>query len=365
MDISGKFIELAHFLSKDEWPSVFSQIALTLGATFIVYLAIKSITTKVLNRTSTNNIAWDEILIKAIAKPLLFFIWVFASFICFDYINSLLKLNLHDKITLLQTLSIIAAIAWILSELVNQVEHYWLSQYKAKKSKLDPTSIGAIVKVMNIVVVVFTGLAVMQHLGFSVSALVAFMGGGGVVAGFAAKDFLANFFGAIIIYFDRPFKVGDWVASPDKNIEGTVEKISLRTTMIRTFDKRPLYVPNSFFNTISIQNPSRMTHRRINEKLSIRHDDYKVAHKIADEIEKMFRDDERIDKNQILFVTVESVNNVSIDILIYALTTVTAFTPFYKFKQEKMVEIMKIVHKNKAKFADVTKSTLMPDGTLA
>ena len=69
-----------------------------------------------------------------------------------------------------------------------------------------------------------------------------------------------------MVYLDRPFKVGDWIRSPDKDIEGTVEKIGWRLTTIRTFDKRPLYVPNQVFTNVSVQNPSRMSHRRIYEK---------------------------------------------------------------------------------------------------
>lgn len=69
-----------------------------------------------------------------------------------------------------------------------------------------------------------------------------------------------------MIYFDRPFKVGDWIRSPDRQIEGTVERIGWRMTIIRTFDKRPLYVPNSVFSSIVVENPSRMLNRRIYEK---------------------------------------------------------------------------------------------------
>ena len=90
---------------------------------------------------------------------------------------------------------------------------------------------------------------------------------------FAAKDLLANFFGGLTIYLDRPFAVGDWIRSPDREIEGTVERIGWRLTLIRTFDKRPLYIPNAVFTTIAVENPSRMHNRRIYETIGIRYDD--------------------------------------------------------------------------------------------
>src|SRR5690625_5369845 len=78
----------------------------------------------------------------------------------------------------------------------------------------------------------------------------------------AAQDLLANFFGGFTVFMDRPFSVGDWVRSPDREIEGIVEKIDWRITTIRKFDKRPMYVPNAMFTTMTLENPSRMSHRQ-------------------------------------------------------------------------------------------------------
>ena len=103
--------------------------------------------------------------------------------------------------------------------------------------------------------------------------MLTFGGVGGLIVGLAAKDLLSNFFGGMMIYFDRPFKVGDWIRSPDRQIEGTVERIGWRMTIIRTFDKRPLYVPNSVFSSIVVENPSRMLNRRINETFGLRYQD--------------------------------------------------------------------------------------------
>ena len=90
-----------------------------------------------------------------------------------------------------------------------------------------------------------------------------------------------------MIYFDKPFKIGDWIRSPDRSIEGTVETIGWRLTVIRTFDKRPLYVPNSVFTNIAVENPRRMSNRRINETIGVRYDDMKSVSKIVDDIKAM------------------------------------------------------------------------------
>ena len=76
-----------------------------------------------------------------------------------------------------------------------------------------------------------------------------------------------------MIHLDRPFALGDWVSSPDRDIEGVVEHIGWRLTVIRSFDKRPIYIPNSLFTQIVVKNPSRMTNRRIFEYIGVRCDD--------------------------------------------------------------------------------------------
>ena len=92
----------------------------------------------------------------------------------------------------------------------------------------DETTVTAIAKLARVSIVITAALMAMQTLGISISGVLAFGGIGGIAVGFAAKDLLANFFGGLVIYLDRPFKVGDWIRSPDRDIEGTVVKIGWR-----------------------------------------------------------------------------------------------------------------------------------------
>ena len=69
-------------------------------------------------------------------------------------------------------------------------------------------------KLGRVTVIIITVLVILQTLGFSISGVLAFGGIGGIAVGFAAKDMLANFFGGLTIYLDRPFTVGEWIRSP-------------------------------------------------------------------------------------------------------------------------------------------------------
>ena len=115
---------------------------------------------------------------------------------------------------------------------------------------MDYTTVDALSKLGRFSVVIIAALVILQTLGFSISGVLAFGGIGGIAMGFAAKDMLANFFGGLTIYLDRPFTVGEWIRSPDKAIEGTVEYIGWRHTRVRAFNKNPIYVPNALFTTI-------------------------------------------------------------------------------------------------------------------
>jgi MscS family membrane protein len=189
-----------------------------------------------------------------------------------------------------------------------------------------------------------------------VSGLLAFGGIGGIAVGFAAKDLLANFFGGLGIYLDRPFTVGDWIRSPDKEVEGTVEDIGWRVTRIRTFDQRPLYVPNSVFSQIAIQNPSRMFNRRIYETIGLRYEDAEKMARIVDEVRAMLEQHEAIDRNRTLIVNFVSFGASSLDFFVYTFTRTTAWVEFHAIKQDVLLKILDIIHANGADVAFPTRT---------
>ena len=180
---------------------------------------------------------------------------------------------------------------------------------------------------------------------------------GGIAIGFAAKDLLSNFFGGLFIYLDRPFAVGDWVRSPDREIEGTVENIGWRVTRIRTFDKRPLYIPNSIFSQIAVENPSRMSNRRIKETIGIRYDDASKIEIIINQVKEMLKDHPDIDTEKTLIVNFNCFAPSSLDFFIYTFTKTTDWIKFHEVKQNVLLKIIHIIEKNEAEIAFPT-STL-------
>jgi MscS family membrane protein len=204
-------------------------------------------------------------------------------------------------------------------------------------------------------------LVILQTLGYSISGVLAFGGIGGIAVGFAAKDLLANFFGGLMIYLDRPFSVGDWIRSPDKEIEGTVENIGWRQTRIRTFDKRPLYVPNATFNHISVENPSRMQNRRIKETIGIRYEDASKMDGIIRDVEAMLKAHPDIDQNQTVIVNFNSFAASSLDFFIYTFTKTTDWVKYHEVKQKVLLIILGIIEQHGADIAFTTSTVKIPE----
>jgi len=211
------------------------------------------------------------------------------------------------------------------------------------------------VKLVRASVFITAALVMLQTLGFSISGVLAFGGVGGIAVGFAAKDLLANFFGGLMVYLDRPFKVGDWIRSPDKELEGTVEEIGWRQTRIRTFSKRPIYVPNSIFMSIIVENPSRMSHRRIYETIGLRYNDIAVVDDIVKDVKKMLISHNEIDTNQTMIVNFNEFSESSVDFFIYTFTKTTNWLKFHEVKHEILLKVYEIIEKHNAGVAFPTR----------
>ena len=215
----------------------------------------------------------------------------------------------------------------------------------------DPTTAKIISRVFKISIIMMIILLFGEHFGLSLSGLLTFGGIGGIAIAMAGKDILSNLFSGVMLYFDRPFNIGDWVCSPDRNIEGTVVEIGWRLTKIITFDHRPLYIPNSTFSSISVENPGRMSNRRIKTDIGLRYEDATKIAVIVDEIREMLLQNEKIDTSQTLLVNFHEFADSSLNIMIYCFTKTTNWSEWLIAQQEVYLNIIEIVNKHGADFA--------------
>lgn len=303
---------------------------------------------------------FDDLLFETARKPVRLFIWVAGILFAAEVVKNVSNEPIFDLIQPIREVSFITLFAWFAVSFVRKGEQL-VQLDGVLENPMDATTASALGKLLRLSVIITTSLVVLQTLGFSVSGILAFGGIGGIAVGFAAKDLLANFFGGLMIYLDQPFKVGDWVRSPDKDIEGVVENIGWRLTRIRTFDKRPLYVPNATFSVISVENPSRMFNRRIKATIGVRYSDAAKVEAIVADVKKMLLEHPEIDTNQTLIVNVDQFAASSIEFFIYTFTKTTEWIRFHEIKQDIMVKIINIVEGHGAEFAFPTRTLHMFD----
>ncbi len=310
-------------------------------------------------RTKT---VWDEALIAAVRRPLSLLIWVLGIAFAADIARKATDAEIFVAVGPIRELGVIAAFTWFLLRLVRNAEAAYKAGVERKEVKADITTIDALSKLLRMSVLITATLVALQTMGYSIAGVLAFGGIGGIAVGFAARDLLANFFGGLMIMLDRPFSVGDWIRSPDREIEGTVEDISWRLTRIRTFDARPLYVPNATFSTITVENPSRMHNRRIYETVGIRYDDADEMAGIVADVKAMLQSHPDIEPGRLLMVNFNSFAPSSLDFFIYAFTKTVDWARFHEVKQDVLLKIVEIIGNHGAEIAFPTSTVHVPGG---
>lgn len=345
---------------------LFAVVTITLLARYIAMRFLKIVGS---HFEKTSN-AWDDALLDAARLPLSYFILIMGLLWAVEISDGYVDTELFSatNLDIFRQLTFIVLIALFLIRFINRAEERLLQSQQDEADELgttlDPTTIQALGKLLRLATLISAILIGMPTLGIEVTALLAFGGVGGIAIGFAAKDLLANFFGGLMIYLDRPFALGDWIRSPDREIEGTVEKIGWRLTVVRTFDKRPLYVPNSVFNTLSLENPSRMSNRRIKETIGIRYKDSEKMGAIVKDVKAMLQSHDEIDTSQTLIVNFLSYGASSLDFFIYTFTKTTNWVDFHEIKQDVLLKIVEIVHSHGADFAFPTRTLDGLDGLM-
>jgi MscS family membrane protein len=340
------------FLVEPWLPSVIMAVV----ATVIAHFTATFILHRLLKVSLGTNSYWDNTLVHAALKPLPMAIWVVGIAFAASIVRKYTEDDFFSFVPMLRDVGIMLCIAWFFLRLIGEASDNYLRVRQAVGEEVDRTTVDALSKLGRLVVVITTALVVMQTMGFSIGGLLAAGGIGGIAIGFAAKDLLANFFGGLTIYLDRPFDVGNWIRSPDKDIEGTVEMISWRHTRIRRFNKNPIYVPNSVFTTIVVENPSRMSHRRLSLTIGLRYEDIDVVAPIVDDIKAMLMTHPDIDEEQTLIVNFNAFGSSSLDLMVYAFARTVVWVEFHAVKQDVLLKIAEIIDKHGAEIAFPTQT---------
>jgi MscS family membrane protein len=299
------------------------------------------------------NIAHDYIL--PVARPFSLLIIVGILIILVPVLQLPIRFN-HYFILVLRALAPFFATV-MFYKIVDILGEYMLKKAAQTETTMDDQIVPILKRVLKIFVVVIGFLYILNNLRFDITALLAGISIGGLAFALAAQDTIKNFFGSLMILFDKPFQIGDWVTAGD--IDGTVEEVGFRSTRVRTFRNSLITVPNGKLADMAVDNHGLRKYRRFYTTITITYDT--PTHlieaftdglkKIVDEHPKTWKDFYHIYFN--------NMSAFSLDIMFYVFLDVPTWGEELKYKEELLLSIMKLAKKLGINFAFPTQTLHM------
>ena len=287
---------------------------------------------------------WRIYLDHAAIIPARTLLWTLLLSFCIDLIARELHLeNIFFWITPLRNTAIIFIVAWFFLRWKKIFYSALEGQRLKGQSSLDPISMDVLGKLFTIGVLFISLLIFLQLFGLDIVPFITLGGIGAAALGLAARDMIANFFGGLMLYMTRPFSRDDFVELPGKKMGGTIEEIGWYFTTMRDLHKRPIYIPNSVFTTELVVNVSRMSHRRVEESIGLRHIDRTKVEPIVEKIRHLLQQHPDIDQHQAIDVFLSTLSPYALKIDIGAYTLSIQYGEFMATKQKLLLEIYQII----------------------
>ena len=223
---------------------------------------------------------------------------------------------------------------------------------------------------LRIFVVLVAGATILEIWGIAIAPILAGLGIGGVAVALGAQDLFKNLIGGVAILVEKRFGIGDWIRV-EGVVEGTVERIGYRSTVVRKFDLAPVYVPNHQLSDTGVVNYSAMLKRRIYWKIGLSYSSsVEQLRKVRDGIEAYIASNDAFEPpdKASMFVRVDNFSDSSIDILVYCFTKTADWGEWLEIKEAFMYHIKDLVEGAGTSFAFPSSSIYvesLPHGTPA
>ncbi|AMO56688.1 hypothetical protein GZ77_03175 [Endozoicomonas montiporae] len=305
---------------------------------------------------------WDDTLARAARPVLTLAVLLLGVSLMVDFLLEYIHLEEAELVGQVRRIVLILLIYSLLIRYLRLVRNSFY-QTNRRAVKMDKATLEFMIKLLQIGLTMAIVLTLLQNLGVSISGLLAFGGVGGLAVGLAAKDMLANLFGGLTIYMDRPFVVGDKISLQNQQIEGFVEHIGWRQTRIRGYDRTPVYVPNALFTNLAVINPSRMQNRRINVIIGLRYQDFSKLNAIIQDIDAYLARHEGVDHGRDALARFTDYGASSLDLLVRCFTVDIDWSVYMKTRQDILMGVGEIVTRHGAEFAFPTRTLDIPEGT--
>ncbi len=317
---------------------------------FLIFLIFRGIIGRIIIKRlesiakKTNN-KLDDTFVKSMEGPARFLPIVIGFFIASYYMSFS-----EDSRVIVDTINrtlITIFIFWIMHQIIEPVSYILSGLGKVLTREL----IGWIIKSLKILIFILGLAAVLELWGIKIGPIIAGLGLFGVAVALGAQDLFKNLISGILVLVEKRFKIGDWILVEDI-IEGIVEKIGFRSTVIRKFDKSIAIIPNFQFAENAVINISQTTNWIISWTINLQYDTTVEQLKtIRNEIEDFIKKHEDYKPDLGYAVRVDKFADSSIDMYIRCFTKTDDWDEWLAVKERLAISIKQIVEKNKASFA--------------
>ena len=325
------------------------QVLIGLGI-FLIFLLFRGLISKVIigrlkkiAKRTTNKL--DDTFVQAMEGPARFFPIVIGFFIASYYLE--FSPESQSFIDNVNKSLITILIFWLIHQFIQPVTYLLGGLEKVLTKEL----IGWIVKALKILIFILGAAAVLELWGIKIGPIIAGLGLVGVAVALGAQDLFKNLISGILVLVEKRFKVGDWIIV-ENIIEGIVERIGFRSTVVRKFDKSLAIIPNFQFAENAVVNISATTNWIISWVITLQYNTtVEQLKKVRDEIEKYITTHKDYKISLGHAVRVDKFSDSSIDMYIRCFTVTDDWDEWLKVKERLAIEIKQIVEKNNASFA--------------
>ena len=325
------------------------QILVGLGI-FLIFLLFRGLIGRIIiqrlekiAKKTSNKL--DDTFVKAMEGPARFFPIVIGFFIASYYLE--FSPESQGFIDTLNRTLITILIFWLLHQFIQPVSYLLGGLEKVLTREL----IGWIIKALKILIIILGSAAVLELWGIKIGPIIAGLGLFGVAVALGAQDLFKNLISGILVLVEKRFKVGDWIIVEDI-IEGIVERIGFRSTVVRKFDKSLAIIPNFQFAENAVVNVTATTNWIISWVITLQYNTtVEQLKKIRDEIEKYITTHKDYKTSLGYAVRVDKFSDSSIDMYIRCFTVTDDWDEWLKVKERLAIEIKQVVEKNNASFA--------------
>jgi small-conductance mechanosensitive channel len=273
------------FLDKIYWGNTVQSYLIAIGGIFVTWAIIRTLrrvvmkrVSKLITKTATN---LDDIAFSVIEKYLLPYAYLFINY------QIIQELYLQPRLKKVLAVAMAVITTFYLVRLINHAIQLGVNGFMRRRNESTER-----IRQLNGVMVVIKALVwfvgfifLLGNLGYDVRTFIAGLGVGGIAIALAAQTVLGDLFSYFVIFFDKPFEIGDYVSAPSAT--GVIESIGVKTTRLRSLDGQQLVVSNTELTRTTINNYKRLEKRRVVFTLQLK---YSTKHDLLKQIPTIIKD---------------------------------------------------------------------------